>query len=79
VRTTPWLAPLLGGTGGLFGGLVFLTVGAVVGQPGYLSFESLKVVVIAALYDALIAPLVFPVVRRAARRNETSSTWRVGG
>ena len=28
VRTTPWLAPILGGVGGLFGGLVFLTVGA---------------------------------------------------
>ena len=79
VRTTPWLAPLLGGIGGFFGGLVFLTVGAIVGQPGYLSFESLKVVVIAALYDALIAPLVFPVARRAARRRDTSSTWRVGG
>ena len=37
VRTTPWLAPLLGGLGGFFGGLVFLTAGAVVGQPGFLS------------------------------------------
>ncbi len=27
VRTTPWLAPILGGVGGLFGGLVFITVG----------------------------------------------------
>jgi rod shape-determining protein MreD len=77
VRTTPWLAPLLGGIGGLFGGLVFITVGAITGQPGFLSLESLKVVVIAAAYDALIAPLVFPVVRRAARRHETGSTWRV--
>ena len=39
VRTTPWLAPMLGGIGGLFGGLVFLTVGAVVGQTGFLSFD----------------------------------------
>jgi rod shape-determining protein MreD len=77
VRTTPWLPPILGGIGGLLGGLVFITVGAIVGQPGFLSFESLKVVLIAALYDALIAPLVFPVVRRAARRHQTSSTWRV--
>jgi rod shape-determining protein MreD len=77
VRTTPWLAPMLGGIGGLFGGLVFITVGAVVGQPGFLSYESLKIVIIAALYDAVIAPVVFPVVRRAARRHETSSTWRI--
>jgi rod shape-determining protein MreD len=68
VRTTPWLAPILGGIGGLFGGLVFLTAGAIVGQAGFLSFDSLRIVIIASLYDALIAPLVFPVVRPAARR-----------
>jgi rod shape-determining protein MreD len=79
VRTTPWLPPILGGIGGLFGGLVFITVGAIVGQPGFLSFESLKVVLIAALYDALIAPVIFPIVRRAARRHSTDSTWRVLG
>jgi rod shape-determining protein MreD len=79
VRTTPWLPPLLGGLGGLFGGLVFITVGAVIGQPGFLSMESLKVVLIAACYDAVIAPLVFPVVRRAARREDTGATWRVRG
>ena len=77
VRTTPWLAPILGGVGGLFGGLVFLTAGAIVGQAGFLSFASLRVVVISAMYDALIAPLVFPVVRRAARREQTSATWRI--
>ena len=55
VRTTPWLAPILGGIGGLFGGLVFLTAGAVVGQPGFLSFDSLRIVFIASIYDAAIA------------------------
>ena len=79
VRTTPWLAPVLGGVGGLFGGLVFLTAGAVVGQSGFLSFESLKTVLISALLDAVIAPLVFPIVRRAARRDDTGATWRVRG
>ena len=48
VRTTPWLAPILGGIGGLFGGLVFITAGAIVGQPGMLSFDSLRIVLIAA-------------------------------
>ena len=62
-----------------FGGLVFLTVGAVVGQPGFLSFESLKTVLISAMLDAVIAPLVFPIVRRAARREDTGATWRVRG
>ena len=79
VRTTPWLAPILGFIGGLFGGLVFLTAGALVGQPGFLAFESLKTVMISAVLDAVIAPLVFPIVRRAARREETGATWRVRG
>lgn len=76
VRTTPRLAPLLGFFGGLFGNLVFVTVGALVGQNGLLSFETLKIVLIAAAYDALIAPLVFPVVRRAAREHDPNQ-WRI--
>ena len=79
VRTTPWLAPILGGVGGFFGGLVFLTAGALVGQSGFLSFESLKIVAISAVLDAVIAPLGFPIVRRAARREKTGATWRVRG
>jgi rod shape-determining protein MreD len=77
VRTTPWLAPILGGLGGLFGGLVFITAGAIVGQDGMLSFDSLRIVLIAAAYDAVIAPLVFPLVRRAARRDDAPTAWRI--
>jgi rod shape-determining protein MreD len=79
VRSTPWLAPILGGIGGLFGGLVFITAGAVVGQSGMLSTDSLRIVLIAAVYDAIIAPLVFPLVRRAARRDDAHARWRVRG
>ncbi|MFI5046047.1 MAG: rod shape-determining protein MreD [Acidimicrobiia bacterium] len=78
VRSSPFLAPILGGVGGLFGGLVFISVGALVGQAGFLSMASLKTVLIAALFDALIAPLVFPIVRRAAREPDGSGLrdWR---
>jgi rod shape-determining protein MreD len=76
VRTTPWLPLILGGLGGLFGGLVFLLVGGAVGEPGFLSTAGLRSVLIAAAYDALIAPVVFPIVRRAARIPDMS-TWRV--
>jgi rod shape-determining protein MreD len=79
VRKTPWLAPILGGLGGLFGGLVFITAGAIVGQDGMLSFDSLRIVLIAAAYDAVIAPLVLPVVRRAARRDDAPNAWRIRG
>ena len=53
--------------------------GAVVGQSGFLSFDSLRIVIIAAIYDAVIAPIVFPLVRRAARRDDAPSTWRMRG
>jgi len=76
VRTTPWLPPILGGIGGLFGGLVFITAGAVVGQAGMLSFDSVRIVLIAALYDAVIAPVVFPLVKRAARHDDAHVGWR---
>jgi rod shape-determining protein MreD len=79
VRTSPWLAPVLGGIGGLFGGLVFITAGAIVGQPGMLSVDSLRIVIIASVYDAVIAPLVFPIVRRAARHDDAHASWRVRG
>jgi rod shape-determining protein MreD len=79
VRTTPWLAPILGGLGGLFGGLVFITAGAIVGEDGMLSADSVRIVLIAAAYDAVIAPLVFPLVRRAARRDDAPTTWRIRG
>jgi rod shape-determining protein MreD len=79
VRRPPAIAPLLGGIGGFVGGLVFLAIGAVVGESGFLSLSSLKAVAISAVYDALIAPIVFPLVRRAARHTQNEATWRVGG
>jgi rod shape-determining protein MreD len=66
VRSTPWAAPVLAGLGGLFGGFLFVTVGVLVGQDQMLSSHSVRVVVIAAAYDALISPLIFPVARWAA-------------
>ena len=80
VRRPPAIAPLLGGIGGFFGGLVFLSIGAVVGESGFLSLSSLKAVAIAAAYDALIAPHRVPA-RCGGRPRHTphEATWRVGG
>lgn len=78
VRTPHAIAPLLGGIGGFFGGITFLAIGAAVGQEGFLSVAGLKTVLVAALYDGAIAPVVFPLVRAAARRSEHALTWRIG-
>lgn len=79
VRHTHWLYPTIGGLGGLFGGLVFITVGAVVGQDQLLSVHGVQIVVVSALWDAALAPLVFPLVRRIAHLPDHSNSWRIRG
>jgi rod shape-determining protein MreD len=77
VRATPWMYPVLGGLGGLFGGLVFIVVGGIVGQDELLSMHGVQVVVVGALWDALLAPAVIPLVRRIARRPDHAGAWRI--
>lgn len=66
VRSAPWVPPVLGLLGGLVGGAVFVLVGALVGQEQLWSLRSARVVAIASVYDALLTPLLFPVVAWAA-------------
>jgi len=54
-------------------------VGAVVGQDQLLSVHGVQIVVVSAVWDAILAPLVFPVVRRLARLPDHSNTWRIRG
>jgi rod shape-determining protein MreD len=65
VRESRNIAPVMGVVGGLLGGTIFVVVGAIVGQAGFLSLTSAKVVVVAATYDAVVAYLVFPFTRWA--------------
>ena len=62
--------------GGLIGGLCFIGIGGLVGVPGMWTGRALVVVVVAALYDALLAPFVFFLVRRLSREETpVTSTW----
>lgn len=65
VRESRALPIMLGGIGGLVGGTIFVVVGGIVGQAGYLSLTSLRIIIVASIYDAVVAPLVFPFVRWA--------------
>jgi rod shape-determining protein MreD len=67
VRTSRWTAPIMGALGGLAGGVLFVCVGALAGQDHLLALRSVKVVVIACAYDALLAFVAFPIVRWAMR------------
>lgn len=67
LRSAWWFAPVLTFVAGLVGGALFIVVGALVGQGQLWGWSSARTVLIAACYDALLAPLVFPIVRFALR------------
>lgn len=67
VRESRMLPVVLGGIGGLVGGTIFVVVGGIAGQSGYLTLTSLRIVIVASIYDAVVAPLVFPFARWANR------------
>jgi rod shape-determining protein MreD len=67
VRASRWVAPIMGGLGGVAGGALFVLIGALAGQDQLFAFRSVKVVVIASVYDALLAFVAFPVARWAIR------------
>lgn len=74
LRTDWWAALVLGAAGGLLGGSLFVLIGGLVGQDDLVTSNSVRVVLIAAAYDAVLAPVIFLLVRwalsdpRAARR-----------
>jgi rod shape-determining protein MreD len=64
LRSPRWLPSLLGFLGGLLGGLLIITIGVLVGLDGVKGAHGVETVLLAALYDALLAPFVFFLVRK---------------
>ncbi len=64
LRSPRWLPSLLGFLGGLVGGLLIITIGVLVGLDGVKGAHGVETVLFAALYDALLAPFVFFLVRK---------------
>ena len=71
LRSTPWIVPMLGGLAGLVGGLMFIAFGGLAGEEQLLAFRSVRVLLVATVYDALLAFAVFPVARWATGRRAT--------
>ena len=63
-RSPRWIPPVLGAAGGLIGGLCFIGIGGLVAGAGTWTGRAIVVVVVSALYDALLAPFVFALVER---------------
>ena len=75
VQPSRWVMPLMGALGGLAGGVLFVGVGALAGRDQLLALSSVRIVLLASVYDALLACVVFPVARWAtqAQRRDVRS------
>ena len=80
MRAPWWIPPFLGGLGGIIGGLAFVGMGGLVGEPGLWTVHALTTVGLAAIYDAAVAPLVFLLVNAVSRsQRDTTGAWSVRG
>jgi rod shape-determining protein MreD len=77
IRSSRWLPLVLGGLGGLFGGLLYVGIAILAGTDPLIHLGTLGIVARAALYDAIVALAVFPLVERFVRtRVAPPLSWR---
>jgi rod shape-determining protein MreD len=62
LRAPRWFTPVIGFLAGLGGGLLFVGIGLLAGVDGVHGNRAFATVVIAAIYDGLLAPFVFILV-----------------
>jgi hypothetical protein len=62
LRAPRWFTPVIGFFAGIVGGLLFVGIGLLAGVEGVHGNGAFATVVIAAIYDGLLAPFVFVVV-----------------
>jgi rod shape-determining protein MreD len=80
LRSPRWIAPVLGGAAGIVGGFTFIGIGGLVGVEGMWTGRAVAVVLLAAAYDALVAPALFFLVNRLSREDrDRSGAWSVRG
>jgi rod shape-determining protein MreD len=70
LRSSRWIAPVLGGIGGLVGGALWVVIAAVAGKDDLITGYSARIVVLAAIYDALLAVVIFPFVHWACGNHD---------
>jgi rod shape-determining protein MreD len=70
VRSTRWIAPILGGLGGLVGGFLWICIASIAGSEDLFTPMNFRILVIASLYDALVAIVIFPFARWASGEHE---------
>jgi rod shape-determining protein MreD len=70
LRSSRWIAPVLGAVGGVVGGALWVVIAAVAGEDHLISGYTARIVVTAAVYDALLAVLIFPFVHWACGNHD---------
>jgi rod shape-determining protein MreD len=76
LRSPRWLPSILGLLGGLAGGLFFIGIGVLAGVDAVKGTQGVRTIALAAVYDALLAPFVFFLVRRVLRSpDRVRDTW----
>jgi len=76
LRSPRFVAPLLGGVAGLVSGVAFVVIGVLVGADVGFTWHTFALIAAAALYDAVLAPLVFGLTNFVlGREPEPVGTW----
>ena len=60
-RPATWMRPAIAAGAGVVAGLLFVGLGALVGQDQLWSVHSLRVICLSALYDGVVALFMFPL------------------
>jgi rod shape-determining protein MreD len=74
IRETRTIAPVLGGVGGIVGGILFVVIGGIAGRGELFALHNIQVIVVSAVYDAIVAYAIFPFVRWAAK-TDVGRAW----
>jgi rod shape-determining protein MreD len=76
LRAPRWFTPVIGVVAGLAGGLLFVGIGLLAGVGGVHGNRAFGTVVLAAMYDGLLAPFVFLLVGALLREpRERRTGW----
>mgnify|MGYP001262312128 CR=1 FL=1 len=77
IRESRSIYPLLGGVGSVAGNILFILIGGIAGHDELFAAHHIQVIIVAALYDAVLANAIFPFMRWATR-TDVGRAWPPG-
>ena len=77
IRESRSVAPLLGGVGSVLGNVLFILIGGIAGHDELFAAHHIQVIIVSALYDAVLANAIFPFVAWATR-TDVGRAWPPG-